>query len=194
MAAFAYDQSMALIGSTLGDARQVDSITITPLTLNSWLLTGFLRPLRDSEIDSENEFEKESEGDSEGDSEGITQMLRSKAVDTEVIPSMDDEGSSGGDGYSSDTDADSSEESERLGRRGRGGWSRWSESEVERLRECMREECPWKKIFPEFLEGPPALCVRTGICCKRKRKEKSSVASSLYGRAELTQYVLHDGS
>ena len=90
----------------------------------------------DSEIGSEIDLENESEGDSEG----VTQMLCSKAVDAEVIPSMDDEGSSGDDGCSSDTDAGSSEESERLGRRGRGGWIRWLESEVERLRKYMREE------------------------------------------------------
>ena len=60
----------------------------------------------DPEIDSEIDLENESEGDSEG----ITQMLCSKAVDAEVIPSMDDEGSSGDDGCSSDTDAGSSEE------------------------------------------------------------------------------------
>ena len=47
VASFAYDQSIILINRTLGDTRQVDSIAITLLTLNSWLLTGHLRPYSD---------------------------------------------------------------------------------------------------------------------------------------------------
>lgn len=44
--AFSYDQSMSLIKSTLGGTGRFDGIAIMPLSLNSWLLTGFLHALR----------------------------------------------------------------------------------------------------------------------------------------------------
>ncbi len=41
---FSYGQSLTLIESALGDAGHIDGVTIMPLALNSWLLTGFSKP------------------------------------------------------------------------------------------------------------------------------------------------------
>ena len=43
VAAFAYDCSMVLIKDSIGHGREVGSLAIMPINLNSWLLTGFLR-------------------------------------------------------------------------------------------------------------------------------------------------------
>jgi len=84
VAAFAYDQSMTLIDRTLGDARQVDSIAITALTLNSWLLTGYLHPHLDTVgSDLDRTAAPQTSGfssDSETDSEVDTRMLHNKTV------------------------------------------------------------------------------------------------------------------
>jgi hypothetical protein len=47
MAAFYYDQSMALVDHTIGNVQQVDSIAIEPPTVDLWLLTSFLYLHRD---------------------------------------------------------------------------------------------------------------------------------------------------
>ena len=43
VAAFAYDQAMVLIKDSFGCGREIDSLAIMPVNLNSWLLTGFFR-------------------------------------------------------------------------------------------------------------------------------------------------------
>jgi hypothetical protein len=43
VAALPYNQSMMLIKRAVGHGQEVDSVTEMALTLNSWLLTGFLR-------------------------------------------------------------------------------------------------------------------------------------------------------
>jgi hypothetical protein len=45
VAAFAYDRAMVLIKDSIGRGREIDSLAIMPVNLNSWLLTGFLRIL-----------------------------------------------------------------------------------------------------------------------------------------------------
>jgi hypothetical protein len=43
VAAFAYDQSVTLLKRSIGCDREVDGLGIMSISLNSWLLTGFLR-------------------------------------------------------------------------------------------------------------------------------------------------------
>jgi len=95
VAAFAYDESMALIECTLGDSRPVEGVTIMPLMLHSWLLTGFLYPHRDAVGPAIHRTAAMQasylSSDSDGDSKSSRRVLRTKGVDGEVIPSMEDE-------------------------------------------------------------------------------------------------------
>ena len=43
VAALAYDQSVTLIKRSIGCNQEVDGLGIMSISLNSWLLTGFLR-------------------------------------------------------------------------------------------------------------------------------------------------------
>lgn len=167
VAAFAYDQSMMLIERTLGDCWQVDSIAVTPLSLNSWLLTGYLHPhcyAARTDLDRMAATQARVFSDLESDSRSDTPTLRSKTLDAEVFSSMDDERSSEDEDGSSDSNADfglddpcSSMENESLSKRGR---IRWSKSEDEQLRKCMGKRWPWKNIFLEFPHRTPG-AVRT---------------------------------
>ena len=81
-----------------------------PLTLNSWLLTGYLHPHLDavgSDLDKRAASQVSGfSSDSETDSECDTRMLRSKTLDTGVIPSMDSECSSEDNDGSTDNDTE----------------------------------------------------------------------------------------
>ncbi|KAI4154576.1 MAG: hypothetical protein LQ340_001585 [Diploschistes diacapsis] len=143
MASFAYDQSMTLIDRALGDPQQVDSIAITPLTLSSCLLTGYLHPHLDAvraDLDrmaaaQASSFSSDSEIDSDVDLESGARMLRSKNLSTWVIPMIGNEFSSEvGDGL---TDYDS--ELDHIGSYA------CEEDETDRLESTVnRQRRPWE--------------------------------------------------
>lgn len=133
---FSYSQSLTLIESELGNAGHIDSVTIIPLTLNSWLLTGFLRTLHGKSGLAVSRTAMKANGTC-NDSESDTRTLRSKAAKIGAIHSMEDERSSEDDDDSSDNDVDLS-------------YSRWSLLDDDRLLAYKREGRPWNWIFCRF--------------------------------------------
>ncbi|KAF2452747.1 hypothetical protein BDY21DRAFT_382600 [Lineolata rhizophorae] len=94
---FSCDKSMSLIKSTLGDAGHVDGITIMPLALNSWLLTGFLHALHHAAGSTATQMATQAtsvSSDSEGESADDSESDSERATHTS---SDDDDDSSDGD-------------------------------------------------------------------------------------------------
>jgi hypothetical protein len=182
VAAFSYDQSMMLIDRTLGDAWQIDCIAVTPLTLNSWLLNGYLHSHCNAvrtDLDrigttQASGFSSDLETDSDVDSESDTRMLRSKTLDTGIVPLIDNESSSEDDGSTNnDTDLDrnglySSEEDETDGpkpvvsRRRRP----WKRSEEDLLREYIKRNEPWDEIGKKLIWRSKRIRRRYGVVGK----------------------------
>lgn len=120
VAALAYDQSMMLIGRTLDDALQVNSIAVATLTPNSWLLSGYLHPPYDTSWSKYNTVVATEPNGLNSDSDGHLGMLGSNTLDSGPLSlthggcSGDDDGSIGDDigGGSSDSYSSDAEESD----------------------------------------------------------------------------------
>lgn len=191
--AFAYDQLMMLIDRTPGDTRQVDSIAVTPSTLNLWLLTGYLHlrryavelDLKEMATMQASNINSDSEMDSGTYSESDTRMLRGKTVDAVAIPLIDSECSSEEDD-STDNDTDlghntsySSDEDETndlepiVGQRRRP----WTGSEEDLLRKCVGQKEQWDETGRRLDRSASAVRQHWRLMQDKGRKGKPRIGS-----------------
>jgi len=98
---FSYCQSLTLIESAPGDIGHINGVTIMPLAPNSWL-TGFLHTLHGTSGIAANRMAIQVSG-AGSDSESNARTLRGKTTTVGVIPSIDDNSSSGDDNSVSDS-------------------------------------------------------------------------------------------
>jgi hypothetical protein len=138
--AFSYDLSIALIERAIGYSRHIEALTILPLALNSWLITGFLNEQRST---SSLRTDRNATRSSGIPTSSSPYSLRTKAINTKHFrsahneQSSDEDSSSDGAGFISE-DEYSSEEDDRPSVKGKK--NRWESSEEARLEKYIRDK------------------------------------------------------
>jgi hypothetical protein len=153
VAAFAYDQTMVLIKDSIGCGRDIDSLAIMSVSLNSWLLTGFLREdggYASHSITSSAHFvdaaiDEQSDGGLSNPFAGHTEVNFGLTDVHDVLPAEEDDNSI----------QDSLQSSSRVNRRSKPGLKRgrWEPLEEEDLKSLAGHET-WEEIGKR-LNRPP---------------------------------------
>jgi len=144
---FSYDEPIVMMESLFGNAGRIDSIAVMPLTLNSWLLTGFLNQPHISSGSGAGRIGRNvgsvyGSYDASSDPDSSMHCLSSNASDMDMALPRDVERSSDAAYESSSTsDTSPSDDGRMLSDKKHdeqacsGGCSPWSEWEKERLLE-----------------------------------------------------------
>jgi hypothetical protein len=170
--AFSYDLSMALIERAIGHSGHIEALTILPLALDSWLITGFLNERRST---FRLGIDRKATRSSGVPASSSPYSLRKKAVNTTHFRSAHDEQSSdedsSSDGASFISEDEYSSEDDRPSVKGKK--NQWKASEEARLEKCMRDKWKWSDIFAQFPHRTPG-AVRLRGHMLRQKAEKSS--------------------